>query len=32
MEVPLRGSMMEITANQAEELLSLDRKVPTLPK
>jgi hypothetical protein len=32
MEVPLRGSMMEITANQAEELLSLDRKAPASPQ
>jgi hypothetical protein len=32
MDVPLRGSMMEITVNQAEELLSLDRKAPASPQ
>ena len=32
MDVPIRGSMMEITVNQAEELLSLDRKEPIFPQ
>jgi hypothetical protein len=32
MDVPIRGSIMEITVNQAEELLSLDRKEPILPQ
>ena len=32
MDVPLRGSLLEITVNQAEELLSLERKAPAQPK
>jgi hypothetical protein len=32
MDVPLRGSLLEITVNQAEELLSLERKTPAQPQ
>ena len=32
MDVPLRGSLLEITVSQAEELLSLERKAPAQPK
>lgn len=32
MDVPLRGSLLEITTNQAEEMLSLERKAPASPQ